>query len=211
MPQVDTETGDGAVTTTDGSGCSASVNQAADRLARATPGLILGPFYPLQHAADADARLWRGERLPEGVQALKFRVHVVTREGQAVAGAGVELWHADHAGRYPHPSAGNACAALPGFTGYGIARTDAEGCCEFETLVPGAYRTEVGLRARHLHLQISGRFDRLVTQVFLPDDGRRHEDRWYRASTRPDLLVAHIVPAAGPDLRLHWTAVLARG
>lgn len=211
MPQVNTEIGVGAETTTVESDCSASVNRAPDRLERATPGLILGPFYPLEHAADADARLWRGERLPEGVQALKFQVRVITREGQSVAGASVELWHADHAGRYPHPSASNAEDALTGFSGYGIARTDAEGQCEFDSLVPGAYRTEVGLRARHLHLQISGRFDRLVTQVFLPDDVLRHGDRWYCASPRPEQLLATIVPVAGPDLRLHWTAVLVRG
>jgi protocatechuate 3,4-dioxygenase beta subunit len=145
------------------------------------------------------------------VQALKFRVRVMTQEGRSVAGACVEVWHADHAGLYPHPSAGNAEAALTGFSGYGIARTDAEGHCEFDTLVPGAYATEVGLRARHLHLQISGRFDRLVTQVFLPDDVLRHGDRWFRASPWPDLLLATIASVAGPDLRLHWTAVLARG
>jgi protocatechuate 3,4-dioxygenase beta subunit len=211
MPKANAETRGGAVTTDDSAACSASVIQAAAPLARATPGLILGPFYPLQHAADADARLWRGKRLPRGARRLTFQVHVTTQEGRPVAGACVEVWHADHAGRYPHPSAGNTGAALTGFTGYGMAPTDVEGSCEFDTVVPGAYRTDAGLRAPHVHLQISGRFDRLVTQVFLPDDAQRHEDRWYRASTRPDLLLAAIVPAAGPHLRLHWTAVLTRG
>jgi protocatechuate 3,4-dioxygenase, beta subunit len=180
-------------------------------LARPTAGLVLGPFYPLQRAADADARLWRGPCLPAGVPALRFHVRVVTRQDSPVPGACVELWHADHAGRYPHPSASDADAVSPGFTGYGIAHTDAEGRCEFDTLLPGAYRARGTQRARHLHVQISGRFDRLVTQVFLPDDALRHEDHWYRAAARPESLLARIEPRAGAVVDLRWTAVLTRG
>jgi protocatechuate 3,4-dioxygenase beta subunit len=190
---------------------SVGVTLAADGRARLTPGLILGPFYPLQHPADANARLWRGNCLPQGVPALQFRVRVATRDWSPVDGACVELWHADHAGHYPHPSSGDADAVLPGFTGYGIARTDAEGRCEFDTLLPGAYRAEGTQRARHLHVQISGRFDRLVTQVFLPDDALRQDDRWYRAAARPESLLARIEPGAEAVVELHWTAVLARG
>lgn len=185
--------------------------QRTSDLARATPGLVLGPFYPLQQAADADTRLWRGKSLPAGVSALQFQVRVTARTGQPVPGASVELWHADHAGRYPHPSAGDADAVLPGFTGYGAARTDAEGRCRFDTLWPGAYQADGLQRACHLHLQISGRFDRLVTQVFLPDDALRLEDRWYLATARPDLLLASRLPGTGAVQRLDWTAVLARG
>ncbi|MBC7939747.1 MAG: hypothetical protein H7Z19_08290 [Chitinophagaceae bacterium] len=143
--------------------------------------------------------------------ALQFQVRVVSRDGLPVAGACVELWHADHAGRYPHPSCSDFGAVLPGFTGYGVARTGAYGHCAFDTLLPGAYRAEGGLRARHLHVQISGHVDRLVTQVFLPDDAQRHEDRWFNAAARPDFLLADIVPGGDLALRHRWTAVLARG
>lgn len=207
MPQVPANSADAPVRTT----CSAGVTLAAVGRARPTAGLNLGPFYPLHHAADADAQLWRGDCLPPGVPTLHFHVRVTTRERSPVAGACVELWHADHAGRYPHPSSGDADAALPGFTGYGIARTDGDGRCQFDTLLPGAYRAEGKQRARHLHVQISGRFDRLVTQVFLPDDALRHEDRWYRAASRPESLLARIEPGAEAVVELHWTAVLARG
>jgi protocatechuate 3,4-dioxygenase beta subunit len=211
MRQAQTDAAEDALAAASGNDCSANVIRAAGRLSRATPALILGPFYPLQRAADADARLWRGEHLPDGVCALQFQVRVATREGWPVVGACVELWHADCAGHYPHPSCRAADAVLRGFTGYGMARTDAHGSCEFDTLVPGAYRAEGGLRARHLHVQISGRYDRLVTQVFLPDDPLRHEDRWYRAAARPDLLLADTVRGTDSVLRLLWTAVLTRG
>ncbi len=180
-------------------------------LARTTPVLVLGPYYPVQLAADADARLWRGTLLPDDAQPLQFRVRVVARSGQPVVGACVETWHADHAGRYPHPSARDGGVALPGFTGYGIARTGIDGSCQFDTLCPGAYLVDGEQRARHLHLQITGRMDRLVTQVFLADDAQRFEDRWYLAASRPDLLVATIVPGEGGARSLVWTAVLASG
>ncbi len=211
MRRVQPATTESALTAAGGTDRSANVIPAAAGLARTTPALILGPFYPLQCGADVDARLWRGECLPEGVSALNFQVHVLTREGWPVVGACVELWHADHAGRYPHPSCDEADAVLPGFTGYGRVRTDDSGVCGFDTLVPGAYRAEGRLRARHLHVQVSGRFDRLVTQVFLPDDALRHEDRWYRAAARRDLLLAATVPGTDSVSRLHWTAVLTRG
>jgi len=211
MRQPHADSAECAPTAAGDTDCSATVVRAAAGLARTTPALILGPFYPLQCAADADTQLWRGECLPDGVSALQFQVHVATREGRPVVDACVELWHADHAGRYPHPSCCDADAALPGFTGYGKARTDANGGCAFDTLVPGSYRAEGGLRARHLHMQISGRFDRLVTQVFLPDDALRHEDRWYRAAARPDLLLAGAVPGTDSVLRLRWAAVLTCG
>lgn len=211
MPQVHAKTTDGEVIASGSAADGTRIVATGTALVCTTPGLILGPFYPLQRAADAGARLWQGQQLPVDVPALQFQVRVVTRESLPVNAACVELWHADHAGRYPHPSSGESDAVLPGFTGYGVARTDADGRCEFETLLPGPYRSEGGLRARHLHLQISGRFDRLVTQVFLPDDALRHEDRFFCAAARPDLLLANILPGVYPALKLRWTAVLTRG
>lgn len=178
---------------------------------RPTPGLILGPFYPVQQAVDADHRLWRGDALPAGARRLRLEGRVLTVDGDAVTGARVELWHADHLGRYPHPSAADHASVDPRFTAYGCTGTDAVGGFAFDSLVPGAYAGPDVRRARHLHLQVTGRLDRLVTQLFLPDDPGREADHWYRAAARPEMLVATRLASDADHLHLQWTALLNRG
>lgn len=99
----------------------------------------------------------------------------------------------------------------PAFVGYGRMQTDAEGRFAFDSLVPGAYATGEGRRAVHLHLQITGRWDRLLTQVFLPGDAACADDRWFRTASRSEMLVARVVADDAGTLQLDWTAVLARG
>lgn len=195
--------------TTDDPTRAASAPQAARRR---TPGLLLGPYYPLARAA-AGPVLWTGAAWPAGARRLRLDGRVVDLQGRALAGAEVELWQADPAGRYRHPSAPDAALLLPGFAGHGRTRTDAAGGFCFVSLVPGAYADAAGLRAPHLHLQITGRADRLVTQLFLPGHPGNAGDRWYGALLQPALLMPDVVPAAAGDdtLHLRWTAVLTQG
>lgn len=176
-----------------------------------TPGLVLGPFYPVQQPQDADHILWRRSGVPPGARRLHFGGRVCTSDQQPVADVLVELWHADPAGRYPHPCAPHAECVDPGFLGYGRVRTGTDGRFAFASLVPGAYQTGEGRRATHLHLQITGRCDRLLTQVFLPDDAACDDDRWFRAAPRSEMLVARVVADDAGALHLDWTAILARG
>lgn len=180
-------------------------------LLQRSPGLLLGPYYPLVPCADADDRLWRGHELPATVRALCLQGRVVDQAGRAVPGATVELWHADPAGRYRHPSAPGSAQVFDGFTGYGRVATDDEGRFMFASLVPGAYADGGVQRTPHLHLQISGRFDRLVTQLFLPGHPGNADDRWYRAVRQPERLTAELRADDATGLCLHWTAVLAQG
>ena len=176
-----------------------------------TPGLLLGPYYPVQPPADASAVLWLGGTPPGGAQRLRLQGCVRAASGEPVPGADVELWHADPGGRYRHPSAPGQALVLDGFTGYGRARTAADGAFAFHTLVPAGYADGGVQRTPHLHLQITGRFDRLVTQLFLAGHAGNDDDHWYRALRTPQTLSADLL-ADGPDAwALDWTAVLRRG
>jgi protocatechuate 3,4-dioxygenase, beta subunit len=178
---------------------------------RITPGLILGPFYPVQQPAVADHRLWRGAALPHGARRLQFDGHVCTLDGRPVVQAAVELWHADPAGRYPHPSAPEARQVDPDFVGYGRVSTDNDGRFTFASLVPGGYSAGEGRRAVHFHVQITGRCDRLLTQVFVPGDAAHGNDRWLCAAPRPGMLIARVCDDQPERLHLDWTAYLTRG
>ncbi|MFO1327027.1 MAG: hypothetical protein U1F56_06690 [Rubrivivax sp.] len=178
---------------------------------KATPNLILGPYYPARPAADADHRLWRGAAPDTGARRLHVQGQVLSTAGLPVAGSDVELWHADPFGRYPHASAAGHEQVAPGFVGYGRVRSGADGGFAFESLVPGAYEGPDGLRAVHLHFQITGSIDRVVTQVFLPDDPARESDHWYRAASRRQMLLARVLRDDPEALHLRWTAILNRG
>ena len=178
---------------------------ASQTALRRTPSLLLGPYYPLGASDAAGSSLFRGTT-PSGTRRLRLEGHVQRLDGTPLPDVRIELWHADPAGRYPHPSAGDAAAVLEGFTGYGTTRSDATGRFVFTSVVPGGYRDGPTARAPHLHLQLSGRADRLVTQLFLPGDARNDADRWYRAVRDSERLLPTVVRDHAESLDLHWTA-----
>jgi protocatechuate 3,4-dioxygenase beta subunit len=180
----------------------------ADR--RRTPGLLLGPYYPLDPPSNAGAELWRGA-VPAGARSLELEGWVRACDGSPLPHVRIEIWQADPGGRYRHPSAVQLPAPFEGFAGYGVALSDAAGRFVFRSLVPGAYCEGSTLRAPHLHLQVTGRFERLVTQLFLPDDARNGDDRWYCTLRHPHLLVPTRVRDDADGLSLRWTAFLTRG
>ncbi|MEO6746742.1 MAG: hypothetical protein ABIS28_15640 [Caldimonas sp.] len=177
--------------------------------ARRTPGLLLGPYYPLDRPADAGSTLWSGPA-PIGARCLHLEGCVRSGDGTPLPEARIEMWQADPAGRYRHPSARDPTAVLDGFAGYGATRSGADGRFVFRSLVPGAYREGATLRAPHLHLQITGRHDRLVTQLFLRGDVRNGADRWFSAIVHADRLLPDVVQDDADLLALRWTAFLGR-
>jgi protocatechuate 3,4-dioxygenase beta subunit len=175
-----------------------------------TPGLLLGPYYPVQQPSRAGPQLWTGQQPPAGGRILVLEGLCRSATGQPVAGVLVELWHADPLGRYAHASAPEQ-QVVQGFSGYGRAVSDETGAFAFRTLVPGGYVDRNTRRAPHLHLQLTGRVDRLATQLFLPGQPANAADRWFAMLVRPELLVARLLHATPHSMHLGWTAVLNTG
>ena len=117
-----------------------------------TPSNSLGPFY--KKGAPRTERL-RGPN--DSGQPLTVSGRVVNEDGQALAGANLEVFHADDSGNYD----------MQGFRFRGQVLTGASGEYRFETIVPHGY----GGRPQHIHYVISAPGHRqLITQLYFAND-----------------------------------------
>jgi protocatechuate 3,4-dioxygenase, beta subunit len=183
-----------------------------------TPSTILGPFYPVIRPLEWDANLTRirGHRSRAEGQVIHVAGRVLNQRREPLREARVELWQANTFGRYNHPSDPNPASLDPNFQGYGVQVTDREGRFRFTTIKPGPYPFEAGMRAPHLHFQVTGRTERRVTQLFFAGEPLNVQDFVLQGVPHHrDKLIADLLsppPDEDPATRLiHWDMVLRRG
>lgn len=148
---------------------------------RRTPGQILGPYYPVAKPDDVDADLTHvgaGTRRAAG-EVIEISGRVFSEAGRPVPYAAIEIWQADARGHYHHPSDRSAGAADPDFQGYAAFTCDADGHYRFVSIRPGSYPDDGngGVRAPHIHFQVTGRVNRLVTQMYFAGEPLNDTDR----------------------------------
>jgi protocatechuate 3,4-dioxygenase beta subunit len=183
---------------------------------RETADLITGPFYPLDKPLECDADLTRikGHRSSAIGQVVQITGRVLNLRGEPVRRATIDVWQANAAGRYSHPSDPNVRLSLdPDFQGYARFRADNEGRYRLTTIKPGPYPTARGdMRAPHVHFLIDGRTDRKVTQLFFPGEELNKLDRHLNSVRRPDSLIARMEPLSGlAVLQARWDIILTTG
>ena len=190
----------------------------AQALLKQTPPQILGPFYPVGKPPEQGTDLVRLPRRPgraEG-QVIHLMGRVLNIQGQPVAGARVELWQANKYGRYTHPNDTNPAPLDPNFEGFGVQVTDAEGRYRFKTIKPGSYPAGPTLvRPPHIHFEVMGRAERLVTQMYFAGDPLNDKDPFLQSVGGKDRLIVSLAPP-GPGLEpdslvAGWDIVMARG
>jgi protocatechuate 3,4-dioxygenase beta subunit len=160
---------------------------------RATPAQIEGPFYPLVFPKDADHDLLRNGDLtyPEGQRAW-LEGRVTDLAGRPVAGAQVEIWQCDHAGRYHHP--GDGARADRRFQGFGRVTVAGDGGYRFRTIRPVPYTG----RTPHIHVKVKlGGRELLTTQVYVAGDPGNEYDFLWRSLDAADR--AALTVAFAPD------------
>lgn len=148
-----------------------------------TPEQVEGPFHPIEEQADTDLDLTLIEgnsKTAEG-EIILVRGQVFDAGGQPLTDALVDVWQANHVGRYSHPEDPNTAPLDPNFQGWGLMTTNSEGRFSFKTIKPGAYPLsflgEEGWRCRHIHFQVSRPgFDELTTQMYFHGDPLIEQD-----------------------------------
>jgi protocatechuate 3,4-dioxygenase beta subunit len=183
-----------------------------------TPPQIVGPFYPVSESPDlaTDLARPRGSAAEAQGQLIYVRGRVLTLSGEPVSHARIDIWQANAAGKYRHPSDINPTPLDPNFKGFARLTADESGRYTFRTIKPGRYPTAEGdIRPPHIHLTVEGRFDRLITQLYFAGEAENLTDRWLNAAPHPERL---IVSLQEPPSHLekhamvaHFNIVLASG
>lgn len=197
---------------------AASGSNAADAL-KFTPFQTIGPFYPVQKPQDVDADLTRRAGATGAARGENIVVQgrVLDTQGRPVAGAVLEIWQANAAGRYRHPGDTTTAELDPHFDGYAKLVTDARGAYRFRSIKPGPYSTAGGgRRTPHIHFDVTGTTTRLITQMYFQDEPLNAQDSLLRgAGAAGSRLIARVERmTTGPDAGLliaTWDIVLESG
>jgi protocatechuate 3,4-dioxygenase, beta subunit len=186
---------------------------------RRTPTQVLGPYYPIVKPLDQDADLTMiaGKTQRAAGQVLHVMGRVTNAAGQPLPGARVEIWQANMHGRYTHRSDTKTELPLdPNFDGFAVLTTDAEGRYRFKTIKPGAYNEGGSHRPPHIHFEVTGKFNRLVTQMYFAGDPLNAADRFLAtAPANGAQLIAPLLPPTkdmeAASLLVPWDVVLENG
>ena len=186
----------------------ASRSRAAERAATALS--TIGPFYPMVHPfdADADLTLIRGHQRRATGQVIEVSGRVLDVHGNPIPRAKLELWQANAAGRYAHPSDVSKAPLDPNFQGYASLRADERGNWRIVTIKPGGYDSPIGHRTPHLHWDIRSAKTRTIAQLYFPEETTLNAaDRLYQ-ELGVDAVTSLAVRSANDHNKYSWDIVL---
>ncbi|PTR16461.1 protocatechuate 3,4-dioxygenase beta subunit [Nitrosospira sp. Nsp2] len=182
---------------------------------RRTQDQILGPFYPIMSKPNRSGDL---TRVPGGSERAKgelliVRGRVIDPHGRPVAGADVEIWQANSAGRYAHPDDTNPAPLDPNFEGFGAVTTGADGRYQFKTIKPLHYPAAPGMiRPAHIHFDVRGKRDELISQLYFEGDPYISKDRFLQSVLDPEALIVKLSPSREePDFMVAEFDIVFRG
>lgn len=176
-----------------------------------TPYQALGPFYPVERIAeeDADLTLISGHTKRAQGSIIQVTGRVLDRNGNPVSGARLELWQCNAVGRYSHANEVATAPLDPDFQGFAAIRTGAKGEWRITTVKPAGYDSPIGRRTPHIHFDVSGKNQRLVTQMYFSDE---------EPSNGSDMLYKEMGNEAGRtvarldgEARYNWDIILMDG
>jgi protocatechuate 3,4-dioxygenase beta subunit len=175
----------------------------------------MGPFYPVEKPLDQDADLTAIAGKSGRAEGLVVHLmgRVLDSRGRPVPGARIEIWQANTHGRYSHPADTNPAPLDPNFEGFAVQVTDDEGRYRFKTIKPGAYPvTDNWTRPPHIHIDVSGRTGRVLTQMYFENEPLNDVDRLLQSARSQQALIAQYQPPTGemePDSRVAvWDIML---
>ncbi|MBZ0232013.1 MAG: hypothetical protein K8M05_06640 [Deltaproteobacteria bacterium] len=155
-----------------------------DLVCEPTADNIEGPFW--KRGAPFRAQL--SDASTRGI-AMAIGGQVFGGDCRPLAGATLDVWHADAAGDYDNT----------GWKLRGRLTSGADGRWHVDSVVPGRYLNGSRYRPRHVHVKLAARGHRaLTTQLYFPGDPYNDGDPWFV----PSLALAQVGP--GRDTPGFW-------
>lgn len=156
-----------------------------------TSDQILGPFYPLgEPAKGGDLTRVPGRPGRAQGQVIRLTGRVLDRTGAPVRRGKLQIWQANTFGRYVHPNDDNSAPLDECFEGFAVVATDEDGRYDLRTIKPGCYPTPRGnIRPSHIHFEVFGKRERLITQLYFAGDPHQDTDTWLQSSPNPATIV----------------------
>jgi protocatechuate 3,4-dioxygenase alpha subunit len=143
-----------------------------------TGSQTVGPFFEdAMLRADAHRRML----VTPTTVGVRIRIEGRVRDGDGVGvpDAMLEIWQANHYGRYNHPADRRELPLDPTFTGFGRTGTDEAGAYWFETIKPGRVPfDQTRLQAPHICVAVFARglLNHLFTRLYFGDEAANAED-----------------------------------
>ena len=187
-----------------------------------TPEQTRGPFYPVMRPLedDADLTTLNGATGRAQGQVIHLVGRVLNPSGQPIRGAKIEIWQANTHGRYDHPGDINQAPLDPNFQGFARQVTNEQGQYRFKTIKPGAYPINPvnpgAIRPPHIHFDVTGTEDHLITQMYFPGEPLNDGDFIYSklGANKAGAIARLLAPTddiATGEILLGWDIILEKG
>ncbi len=172
-----------------------------------TPSQTVGPYLHigLTQGAYGAREIFSATVAEAGMPGARIRIEgrILGGEGNIVPDALIEIWQADHQGRYAHPADGRALSSNS-FRGFGRCPTDKDGGFAFDTVKPGVVPGPGGTtQAPHINVGVLSRglLKRLFTRIYFAGEPANAADPILALvpADRRDTLIAK-ADAAKPGL-----------
>ena len=147
-----------------------------------TPSQTVGPYLHigLTQGAYGAHEIFGATVASPGMPGTHIRIEgrIVDGEGNIVPDAVLEIWQADHQGRYAHPADGRPLSSNS-FRGFGRCPTNKDGAFAFETVKPGTTPGPGGTtQAPHINVGVFSRglLKRLFTRIYFAGEAANAAD-----------------------------------
>ena len=147
-----------------------------------TPSQTIGPYLHivLTPADYKFCEVFSASLADAGMPGTHIRIEgrILDGEGNVAPDAMVEIWQADHQGRYAHPADGRPLASNS-FRGFGRCATGKDGGFAFATVKPGTVPGPDGTtQAPHINVGIFSRglLKRLFTRIYFAGEAANASD-----------------------------------
>jgi protocatechuate 3,4-dioxygenase alpha subunit len=151
-------------------------------MAERTPSQTVGPYLHvgLVPGVFGVREVFSSVVADAGIPGTHIRIQgtVYDGNGDILPDAMIEVWQADHQGRYAHPADGRPLTSNS-FRGFGRCATAKDGGFRFDTIKPGPVSGPGGtMQAPHINVGVFSRgiLKRLFTRIYFPGEAANASD-----------------------------------